>query len=261
MLLERKYINILKSVVSREISAKYKGTVFGAVWNIINPLFMLLIYSTVFLHVFKARWEIGNNEYADYALMLFIGIITHIFMSEVLTGATAVIRNNSHIVKKIVFPLEILPVTVVLVAALNFMIGIVLTLIYSISMGYINAPLNLLFIPIIIGVYVTTLLALSYFFSSISVYVRDVQQVIPVVSLVLLFTSTVFFSIRTAPDSLGAILYINPISIIADALRESIYTESVSWHRLLSLFLISSVMLVFFYKIYNKLKLGFTDVL
>ncbi|ELM3734394.1 ABC transporter permease, partial [Aeromonas salmonicida subsp. salmonicida] len=108
---------------------------------------------------------------------------------------------------------------------------------------------------------VTTLLALSYFFSSISVYVRDVQQVIPVVSLVLLFTSTVFFSIRTAPDSLRAILYINPISIIADALRESIYTESVSWHRLLSLFFISSVMLVFFYKIYNKLKLGFTDVL
>lgn len=259
--MNKKSLYITWSLVKRDVSARYRGTIFGAVWNIINPLFMLLVYSTVFLHVFKARWAVGDSEYADYALMLFIGIITHVFISEVMANSASIIRNNAQIVKKVVFPIEVFPLSVVLSSTVNFVIGIMLSIIYSLYMGYISSLSNFIFMPLVLIVYMTTLLAIAYIISSISVFVRDIQQIMPAASLVLLFTSTVFFSIKTAPTSLAKYLYLNPISIIADSLRDIIYGGSLSLHRLLYLFLVSLVGLFISSKIFSKLKLSFSDAL
>ncbi|USP08632.1 ABC transporter permease [Aeromonas dhakensis] len=260
-ILNKQSLYITWSLVKRDISAKYRGTIFGAVWNIINPLFMLLVYSTVFLHVFKARWAVGDSEYADYALMLFIGIVTHVFISEVMANASTIIRNNAQIVKKVVFPIEVLPMSVVLSSTVNFVIGILLSIVYSLYMGYISSFSSFIYIPLIIMVYMTTLLAISYVVSSLSVFVRDIQQIIPAASLVLLFTSTVFFSIKTAPASLAKFLYLNPISIIADALREIIYGRELSLERVFYLFIVSLIGLFISSKIFSKLKLSFSDAL
>lgn len=260
-IVNKQSLYITWSLVKRDISAKYRGTIFGAVWNVINPLFMLLVYSTVFLHVFKARWAVSDSQYADYALMLFIGIVTHIFISEVMANAATIIRSNAQIVKKVVFPIEVLPLSVVLSSTVNFVVGILLSIIYSLYMGYISSFANFIFLPLILIVYMTTLLAISYIISSISVFVRDIQQIIPAASLVLLFTSTVFFSIKTAPASLADYLYLNPISIIADALREVIYGGELSIERLLYLFSVSLIGLFITSKIFGKLKLSFSDAL
>ncbi|MGB5856007.1 MAG: ABC transporter permease, partial [Oceanisphaera sp.] len=142
-------LNLLGSIVTRELSKKYKGTLFGFGWNVLNPIFMLIIYSTVFLTVFKARWVIENDETVNYALMLFVGIITHTFMSEVMSNAASVIESNKHIVKKVVFPLELFPVSVVLIGALNFAIGILLSIAYAIWADYILSYWSLLYIPMI----------------------------------------------------------------------------------------------------------------
>ncbi|TNI17132.1 permease [Aeromonas dhakensis] len=260
-IVNKQSIYITWSLVKRDISAKYRGTIFGAVWNVINPLFMLLVYSTVFLHVFKARWAVGDSEYADYALMLFIGIVTHVYISEVMANAATIIRSNAQIVKKVVFPIEVLPLSVVLSSTVNFVIGILLSIVYSLYMGYISSFSSFIYIPLIIMVYMTTLLAISYVVSSVSVFVRDIQQIIPAASLVLLFTSTVFFSIKTAPASLAKFLYLNPISIIADALREIIYGGELSLKRVFYLFIVSLIGLFISSKIFSKLKLSFSDAL
>lgn len=252
--------NLLKSLVVRELSNKYKGTLFGAAWNIINPLFMLLIYSTVFLVVFKARWVVSDTETADYALMLFIGIVTHMFLSEVMSGAVSVIRSNQNIVKKVVFPLELFPLSVVMVAAFNFVIGLVLAFGYAAFSGYVVSYFNLLYIPLILVVYLITLCAIAYIIATFSVFIKDMVQVVPVISLVMLFTSTVFFSVRSAPEAYGAFLYLNPISVIADALRDLIMQPNPAFEPLMWLFFISSGLLALAVAFYNKVKFSFADM-
>lgn len=253
-------INLLSSIVTRELSKKYKGTLFGFGWNVINPIFMLIIYSTVFLTVFKARWVIENDETVNYALMLFVGIITHTFMSEVMSGAASVIESNKHIVKKVVFPLELFPVSVVLIGALNFFIGILLSIAYAIWADYIVSFWSLLYIPPVIMVYMICLCSIAYIFSAVSVFVKDVLQIVPVISLVMLFTSTVFFSVRSAPEAFGKILYLNPISIIADVIREILYKGTPNFTGLMWLFVISSVALFLTYGFYSRVKSTFSDI-
>lgn len=252
--------NLLGSIVTRELSKKYKGTLFGFGWNVINPIFMLIIYSTVFLTVFKARWVIENDETVNYALMLFVGIITHAFLSEVMANAASVIESNKHIVKKVVFPLELFPISVVLIGALNFLIGIMLSVAYAIWADYILNYWSLLYIPIIVIVYMITLCAVAYVFSAISVFVKDIAQIIPVISLVMLFTSTVFFSVRSAPEELSNFLYINPISVVADTIREVLYKGTPDLTGLMWLFAISTVILFLAYGFYSRVKASFSDI-
>lgn len=253
-------VNLLRSLVSRELANKYKGTLFGAAWNVINPIFMLLIYSTVFLVVFKARWVVSDTETADYALMLFIGIVTHMFMSEVMSGAVNVIRSNQNIVKKVVFPLELFPLSVVMVAAFNFLIGLLLAFGYAGFSGYIVSYVSLLYVPLGFIVYLVTLCAIAYVLTVLSVFVKDMAQVIPVISLVMLFTSTVFFSVRSAPDAYGKFLYLNPISVIADFFRDLVMKPSPAFEPLLWLFLVSSFFLFLAVAFYNRVKFSFADV-
>lgn len=253
-------INLLGSIVTRELSKKYKGTLFGFGWNVINPIFMLIIYSTVFLTVFKARWVIEDDQTVNYALMLFVGIITHAFMSEVMSASASVIESNKHIVKKVVFPLELFPISVVLIGALNFFIGIVLSVAYAIWADYIISYWSLLYIPLVVFIYIICLCSVAYIFSAISVFVKDVLQVVPVISLVMLFTSTVFFSVRSAPEAFGKILYLNPISIVADAIREILYKSTPDFTGLIWLFVISTVLLFLTYGFYSRVKSTFSDI-
>ena len=253
-------INLLGSIVSRELSKKYKGTLLGFGWNIVNPIFMLIIYSTVFLTIFKARWVIENDETVNYALMLFVGIITHSFMADVMSGSASVIESNKHIVKKVVFPLELFPVSIVLIGTLNFFIGIVLSVGYAMWADYILNYWSLLYIPMVVFVYIICLCSIAYVFSALSVFVKDVLQIVPVISLVMLFTSTVFFSVRSAPDTFGKILYLNPISIVADAIREILYKGSPDFTSLMWLFSISSVALFLTYGFYSRVKTSFSDI-
>lgn len=253
-------LNLLNSIVVRELSKKYKGTLLGFGWNVVNPIFMLIIYSTVFLTVFKARWVIEDDATVNYALMLFVGIITHSFMAEVMSNAASVIENNKHIVKKVVFPLELFPVSVVLIGALNFFIGIFLSIAYAVWAGYIVSYWGLLYIPVIMLVYMICLCAIAYIFSAVSVFVKDVMQIIPVISLVMLFTSTVFFSVRSAPEALGKFLYLNPISVIADTIREVIYKGTPDFTGLMWLLIISSIAFFLAYGFYSRVKSSFSDI-
>lgn len=252
--------NLLFSIVTRELSKKHKGTLLGFGWNVVNPIFMLIIYSTVFLTVFKARWVIENDETVNYALMLFVGIITHSFMSEVMANAASVIESNKHIVKKVVFPLELFPISVVLIGALNFFIGILLSVAYAIWADYIISFWNLLYIPVVVLVYIVCLCSIAYIFSAVSVFVKDVLQIVPVISLVMLFTSTVFFSVRSAPEAFAKVLYLNPISIIADVIREILYKGTPDFTNLIWLFAISSILLFLTYGFYSRVKSTFSDI-
>jgi ABC-type polysaccharide/polyol phosphate export systems, permease component len=252
---------LLNTLVRRELAMKYKGTLFGFLWTIITPIFMLLVYSTVFVVVFKAKWHLENAEQADYALMLFVGLLCHIFISEVMTTSSSVILNNINLVKKVVFPVEILPINTVLTAFVGFVTGITLCIAYAVLKGYSSNYDFYIWLPYVFAVYIITVSAISYIFSLLGVFVRDVAQVVPVLSTVLLFTSTVFFSIESAPDKIKPLLYINPISAIADALRNIIYGIPPDIGKLNVQLAIYAGILVLAVIIFQRIKTSFADVL
>lgn len=254
-------LSLLSSLVKRDLSTKYKGTAFGFAWSIITPLFMLLVYSTVFLVVFKAKWNLPNSEEADYALMLFVGLLCHICIAEVLASSSSIIINNVNLVKKVVFPVFLLPINTVCTALINFCIGLALCFVYAFIRGYITNWTGFLYLPYVVFVYFITLISISYLFSIIGVLFRDINQVIPVLNTILLFTSTVFFSIESAPKELVPLLYLNPISIIADTLRDIIYGISLNVFFLSKQLFVSTLILIVTWILFKKLSRSFADII
>jgi len=243
------------------VKSRYQGTLLGFFWNLVTPLLMLAIYSTVFLVVFEAKWHLEGTKTADYGLMLFIGILTHGFMAEVLTNTSCVIRNNSNLVKKVRFPVAMLPLISVCSAGVNYLFGLLLAFSYATVNQYLQSPLMVIYLPVVLLVYLTTLTAIAYLVAALGLYIRDIVQMMPVLITALLFTSTVFFSAQSAPDMLARLLYFNPISPIADAIRDIVYGKPPHIVQLATLFTVSSLALVASYGLFRRLRPNFADVL
>ncbi|EEY46424.1 ABC transporter permease [Vibrio mimicus] len=254
-------LQLFRTMLRREVKAKYQGTLLGFLWNLVTPLMMLAIYSTVFLTVFKAKWHLSATEQADYGLMLFVGILTHTYMAEVLTTTSNVIRNNSNLVKKVRFPVAMLPMISVCSAGVNYLFGLILAFAYGAVSHYIADYSYLIYLPFVLLIYVMTLTAIAYLVSALGLFIRDVAQMMPVLITVLLFTSTVFFSAQSAPEELAKVLYLNPISPIADAIRSILYGQMPNLPQLLILGLISMVCGWVTYKFFVRLRPSFSDIL
>ncbi|HDY8106578.1 TPA: ABC transporter permease [Vibrio vulnificus] len=252
---------LFRTMVRREVKAKYQGTLLGFLWNLVTPLMMLAIYSTVFLTVFKAKWHLSATEQADYGLMLFVGILTHTYMAEVLTTTSNVIRNNSNLVKKVRFPVAMLPMISVCSAGVNYLFGLILAFAYGAVNHYVADYSYLIYLPFVLLIYVITLTAIAYLVAALGLFIRDVAQMMPVLITVLLFTSTVFFSAQSAPEELAKVLYLNPISPIADAIRSILYGQMPNVTQLLILGLISMVCGWVTYKFFGRLRPSFSDIL
>lgn len=261
MLFRTQHFSLLRTMVIRDVKTKYQGTLLGIVWNLLSPLMMLAIYATVFLAVFKVKWPMADSSQADYGLMLFIGILTHGYMAEVLTTSSNIIRNNSNLVTKVRFPVALLPLIPVFSAGFNYLVGLLLATVYGIVMGYVHGYLGFMLLPLILVSYLSTLILLSYLVAALGVFLRDISQMMPVLITVLLFTSTVFFSSASAPELLAKVLYLNPISPVADAIRDIIYGQIPNFSHLLTLLLVSTIGALGSIRLFCRLKPSFSDIL
>lgn len=253
---------MLKQLVSRNIQARYKGTIMGLVWMVITPLMMLAVYTFVFSVVFKARWgaDFGDSKIA-FALIMFCGIAVFNIFAESVTGSVGVIIGNPNYVKKVVFPLEILPVAAVFssiffgLVSLTILITGVGLFMHRFSLAVICLPL--VFVPL-------SLLScgVSLFVASLGVYVRDLVHVIGIAMQVLFFMTPIFYSVEMVPQSLRPILAINPLTPIVQTTREVlIYDRWPDWSGLAIVTLLSLVIFQLGYFWFMKTKRGFADVL
>ena len=189
---------LILQMARREIVARYRGSVMGVFWSLLNPLLMLVVYTFVFSVVFKARWQTGAQQsHTDFAIILFVGVIVHTLFSEVAGRAPSLIISNPSYVKRVVFPLEILPA--VRLVALLLMEG--------------HIPLTA---PLIVVVWIPLVLfslGTSWWLAALGVYVRDVSQAIGVVLTVMLFISPAFFSLEAIPETLRPWVKLNPLTI------------------------------------------------
>lgn len=169
--------NLIVQLSRREVATRYKGSYLGIAWSFINPLIMLVVYTFVFSVMFQARWNIGNDNQAEFAMILFCGIITFTVFSEMMTKSTRMIHSNVNFVKKVIFPLEILPIVILNSALVNALISLVILIIgVFFLIGTIHW--TLIFIPIVLAPLILLSLGLSWILASLSVYFRDIDQII-----------------------------------------------------------------------------------
>ncbi|MBU3549908.1 ABC transporter permease [Polynucleobacter sp. MWH-Berg-3C6] len=204
-------------LIKREFSAKYRGSFGGIFWAFAQPLFLLSVYTMAFGVILKARWGFAGNT-ADYAFILFAGLIVFNAFSEVLIKSTTLVTNNPNFVKKVVFPLQMLPVVTVTTALIHALICVVVWLIgYTLFIGV--PKVTVLFFPLILICLIPLLLGMGWLLSSVGVAVKDIGQLTSILNHTLLFLTPIFYSIEAAPPLLQKLLMLNPLTFIVEQFR------------------------------------------
>lgn len=249
-----KYRELLKTNVKKEIRGKYKNSFLGVLWSFLNPLLQIIVYALVFQVILK-------NPKENYAIFLCCGLVPWTFFASAITRSAFTMIENGNIIKKVYFPREILPISIVTSEAVNFMISTIIILGFVIF-GGIGLSKYIIFYPIVLLAQYLLLIAIALIVSSISVYVRDLQHLIGVAMQLLFYATPIVYSSETIPDSFKWILNLNPMTYIINGYRDIFYNQTmIDIVPLLILILISIVACVVGYIIFNKLQKGFAEQL
>lgn len=254
---------LIGELARRELSQRYRGSFLGAFWSLIIPIVMLLIYTFVFGVVFKARWQGLSQDLPpqEFALILFCGLAAFNVFSEVVNRAPTLIASHPNYVKKVIFPLEILPVVTLLVALVNSLILAGLILVGALIIQHTLSP-TLYLLPLAYLPLIFLCLACSWFLASLGVYIRDVGQLIGVAVQVLFFLSPIFYPIEAVPEKLRAILALNPLSTVIAGFRASLLLgEPLPWLPWAVWTVVSILAAWLAFVWFMKTKKGFADVI
>lgn len=253
--------NLVASLVKREVTGRYKGSIFGVLWSFFNPVLMLAVYTFFFSVVFKARWPGGSESKTEFALILFSGLMVFNLFSECINRAPGLILSNVNYVKKVVFPLEILPWVTLGAALFHLVISFgVWVLFYVVFFG---APqLSILMLPFILSPLLFIALGFGWGLASLGVYLRDVSQIVGSITPVILFLSPVFYPISNLPEKYRIMVHINPITLAVEQAREvMIWGGAVDWVSWAIYFLVSVSIAWLGFAWFQKTRKGFADVL
>ena len=249
-------------MTKRDVIGRYKGSVMGVIWSLLNPLFLLMIYTYVFSVVFKARWGAGPIESkSDFAILLFVGMIMHSLFAETLNRAPGLIVNNVSYVKKIVFPLEILPAVAICTALFHTLVSLFVLAIVSIMLNG-DLQWTAVFLPLVLLPLIVLTLGIAWGLASLGVFLRDVAQPIGLVMTVLLFASPVFYPLSALPESIRPWLMLNPLTFAIEQARAVlIFGQLPNWTGL-SIYTLASVAIAWMgYAWFQKTRKGFANVL
>lgn len=253
---------LVGELVRRDFLGRYKGAYLGFVWALLQPIFMLVLYTLFFTVAFKARWETGGQESTvDFALVFFAGMIVHALLADCLNRAPTIIVGQPNYVKKIVFPLELLPCVVVCTALLQYGISLVLLGIFCWLSG-LTPSLQALWVPLATLPLVVFSLGITLLLASLGVFLRDLSQMMSVVTTVLLFLSPVFYPASTLPPRYRVLLWCNPLTYPIEQLRDLLlWGKGMHWGDWCLHLLISVVVCQAGFWWFQKSRRGFADVL
>ncbi|MFC4726856.1 ABC transporter permease [Coralloluteibacterium thermophilus] len=256
-----KHRSLTIELARRDVLGRYRGASFGLLWSLISPFFMLIVYTVAFGYILRARWPGTTGDTADFAMLLFMGLIVHGFFAECLTRAPALIVGNANLVKKIVFPLDVLPWTVVLSALFHaFANVLVFVLLNMMLRGEIHA--TVLLWPLVLVPLAFVALGVIWLLSSLSVFLRDIGQVTGVLATALLFLSSAIIPVETLPEGYQVVFRLNPLTFIIDQAREVAFWGRLPDWQGLGLYLLGAVGFAYFgFAVFQKTRRGFADVL
>lgn len=254
---------LIAQMATREVAGRYKGSALGLAWSFFNPVFMLTVYTFVFSEVFKARWggSGGEESKTQFAVVLFVGLIVQGLFTEVLNRAPGLILSNVNYVKKVVFPIEILPVIAMGTALFHGLISLcVLLAAFALFNGFLHW--TVVFTPLVLLPLIVLSLGLTWMLASLGVFLRDVGQTIGILTTVLMFLSPVFYPITAVPERFRPIIMANPLTFIIEQAREVlIWGHLPNWLGLGIYSIVAFFVAWMGYVWFQKTRKGFADVL
>jgi len=252
---------LIKASAKREVLGRYRGSFLGLLWSFFNPLFMLAVYTFVFSVVFKARWGGGSDSKTEFALVLFAGLLVFNLFAECINRAPSLILSSTNYVKKVVFPLEILPFVGLLSALFHTLISLgVWLLAYTLFFGIPH--LTVFYLPLVLLPFCLFLMGLSWALASLGVFLRDVSQFIGLLTTALMFLSPIFYPATALPEDYRHILYLNPLTTVVEQTRDVLF-----WGKTPDLFMLGIYCVVTLgiaslgFAWFQKTRKGFADVL
>jgi lipopolysaccharide transport system permease protein len=254
--------NLLTQLTRREVLFRYKGSYLGLGWAVIQPLIMLGVYTFVFSVIFEAKWGVSPQEgRLGFAMALFVGILTFNILGEVANAAPTLILANANYVKKVIFPLEILPAVKLLGTLIHSLLGMAVLIIGMIlinhQLSWTVVLLPLAWLPMILFS-----LGWGYFLASLGVFVRDVGTTVGLLVTVLFFLSPIFYPLKAVPEKLRVFCQINPIAIfVEDARRVVLWGKFPDWPWFLGGLMLSTLVFVLGFMWFMKSKKAFADVM
>lgn len=252
---------LLRQLVKKDIKQRYQGSVLGMLWSFIVPVLMLVIYTFVFSVIFQAKWDINTDDKYQFALVLFCGLSAFNMFSEVLNRSTMLIASNANYVKKVIFPLEILPVMVTCSALFNCVIsfGILIVAKFVIYRN-VSPTLYMIFLAMIPLIILSV--GVGLLVSALSVYLKDIGNFVSVFVTILMYVSPVFFPLASVPESFRKVCEINPMTYIIENFRNVVfYGTSLNW-KFFGISCLASVIIYLLGKaVFMRAKEGFADVL
>ena len=253
--------SLIKALAQREVVGRYRGSVMGILWSFFNPVFMLLVYTFVFSVIFKARWSGGSDSKTEFALILFAGLIVFNLFAECFNRAPGLILANVNYVKKVVFPLEILPWVALGSALFHALISLGVWLIaYLILFGVPH--ITVLLFPLVILPLLLLIMGLTWALASLGVYLRDVSQFIGILTTVLMFLSPIFYPASALPEAYRHLLLLNPLTPVIEQARDVLFWGKVPDMTILSSYLLMTAFIAWLgFAWFQKTRKGFADVL
>jgi lipopolysaccharide transport system permease protein len=252
--------SLISAMAKREVVGRYKGSFLGIFWSFFNPVLMLAVYTFVFSVIFKARWNGGGDSKTEFALVLFAGLMVFNLFSECINRAPGMILANANYVKKVVFPLEILPWVSLGSALFHWLVSLCVWLVaYVVFFGIPNVTALLL--PVIMLPLVFLVMGLSWGLASLGVYLRDVSQFIGILTTILMFLSPIFYPSSVLPDY-SQLLKLNPLTPVIEGVRDVLF-----WGKLPDMnfffwyLLVTALMAWLGFAWFQKTRKGFADVL
>ncbi|MCI8637293.1 MAG: ABC transporter permease [Clostridia bacterium] len=248
------YRELLKTNVKKEIRGRYKNSILGVMWSFLNPLLQLAVYSIIF----GALLAGGDKTYPIY---ICVALIPWTYFTTAITQASFTIIGNGDIIKKVYFPREILPISVVTSGAVNFIISTIIILAFVIFSG-MGLSWYILLYPFVLLVQYALLLGISFIVSSITVYFRDLEHIIGIILLAAFYGTPIVYKLEQLPENLQIIMQLNPMTHIINGYRAIFYNQEMPNIKILGILLaISVVITIIGYFIFKKLQKGFAEQL
>ena len=253
--------HLIRLLVTREVAGRYRGSILGILWSFFNPVFMLAVYTFVFSVVFKARWGSGGESRAEFAMILFAGLLVFNVFAECIGRAPGLILGNCNYVKKVIFPLEILPWVSFGAALFHFFVSFGVWLLFYCCIFGLPQPTIFLF-PLILLPLAMLVMGLSWFLAALGVFLRDVSQVVGIVITISMFLSPIFYPLSVIPEKYRRWLFCNPLTFLIEQARGVlIFGESMDWRGLILITVLAFLLAWGGFAWFQKTRKGFADVL
>lgn len=253
---------LIIQLIKREIIGRYRGSLLGIAWVFFHPVMMITVYTFIFGIIFKARWGLGGSEdNVSFALVLFAGLIIFNFFAECVNRAPSLILNHPSYVKKVVFPLEILPCVILGGALFHAFISLLIFIVFSLFLQ-VSFSWTFMLVPLVILPLVLATLGAVWFLASLGVFMRDIAQVTGFATTVLLFLSPVFYSVSALPEKYHVWLYMNPLTFILEESRKVIFMKTLpAWPSLGISYAVGLLLAWIGFWFFQKTRRGFADVI